>query len=84
MPFHASPKKRIRRDLKKSLSNRSRRSSLKTLSKKALSPDLSVEERKSLVHKVQKSLDKAASRGVIHRKNASRRFSRFVAACSSL
>jgi len=84
MPFHASPKKRIRRDLKKSLSNRSRKSALKTLSKKALNPNISAEERKVLMHKVQKAMDKAASRGVIHPRNASRRVSRLAVSCARL
>ena len=84
MPFHASPKKRIRRDIKKSLSNRSRKSALKTLSKKALNPNISAEERKVLMHKVQKAMDKAASRGVIHRRNASRRVGRLAVSCAGL
>lgn len=84
MPFHASPKKRIRRDLKKSLSNRARKSTLKTLSKKALNPNISAEERKVLMHKVQKAMDKAASRGVIHSRNASRRVSRLAVSCARL
>jgi small subunit ribosomal protein S20 len=84
MPSHASPKKRIRRDLKKTCSNQSRKSALKTLSKKVLAKDISAEERAALMRRVQKALDKAASRGVIHRKNASRRVGRLAAACASL
>ena len=83
MPTHASPKKCIRRDRKRSSSHRSRRSALKTLSKKVLNPDNSVETKEALMRAVQKALDKAASKGTIHKNTAARKVSRLKTSLSS-
>lgn len=74
MPWHASAKKRLRRDSKKRLSNKSAISSLRTFIKKACN-DLT---NKDLVEKAQKSLDMAASKGVIHPNAAARKTSRLM------
>ena len=74
MPWHASAKKRLRRDAKKRLSNKSSISALRTVVKKA-NHDL---VNKSLVEKAQKVFAMAASKGIIHPNAAARKTSRLM------
>jgi small subunit ribosomal protein S20 len=74
MPWHASAKKRLRRDTKKRLSNKSAVSTLRTIVKKA-SHDLT---NKDLVEKAQKTLAMAASKGIIHPNAAARKTGRLM------
>jgi small subunit ribosomal protein S20 len=68
MPNHASAKKRLRRDTKKRVANKSAVSALRTFLKKIKKGEQTVEH----IQSAQKALDKAASRGVIHRNSAAR------------
>ena len=70
MPQHKSAKKRIKTSLKSQLRNRADKSTLKTKLKqyKSLQDEEKVVEFKEL----QSSLDKAAKRGTIHKRQASR------------
>jgi len=74
-----SQKKRNLQNERRRVRNRSVRSALKTAVKKA---DLAVEtgegEATSLLRDASRSLDKAASRGVIHKRTAARRKSRLA------
>ena len=72
-----SAKKRIRQDAKRRLRNKSVLSSLKThvkIYKKSFSDDKSNKE--ELFKKVESLFRKAASKGIIHKKNASRNISK--------
>lgn len=72
-----SAKKRVRQDVKRRLRNKSVLTSLKTqlkLYKESLSSG--AENKDELFRKVVSSFHKAASKGVIHKKNASRNISR--------
>jgi small subunit ribosomal protein S20 len=74
MPWHASPKKRLRRDAKKHAQNKSQISTLRTLVKKTKESNYDA----SLLKKTQKMLDMAVSKGLIHRNAAARRVSRLM------
>ncbi len=78
MPNHKSCEKRVRQDAKRQARNNYVRKTLKTLSKKMTS-DLSLEEKKNLINEVYSQLDKAAKKGVIHKRTASRRKARIAA-----
>jgi len=76
--IHKSVIKRQKQDLKKRERNKSVKSLLKTLSKKV---EQAVEAKssdtaKDALIKAMKAYDKAASAGVVHRTNASRKISR--------
>lgn len=73
MPNLASAKKRLRRDTKKRLANKSEISTLRTLVKKALN-----QTDDAHVRSAQKALAIAASKGVIHANAAARRTSRLM------
>jgi small subunit ribosomal protein S20 len=81
-----SAKKRIRVIEKKTLMNRMVKSALKTTIKKFETAVLSgnVEEAKVTYVAVVKALDMAASKGVIHKNNASRKKSRLTARFNAL
>ncbi len=78
MPQHKSPMKRMKTDKKRAARNNYVKRTLKTLAKK-LALDNSTEEKQNLLHKVYSQLDKAAKKGVIHKRTASRRKSRLAA-----
>lgn len=72
-----SAKKRVRQDVKRRLRNKSVLSSLKTKLKAYKASLLNKDENKDeLLRKVISAYDKAASKGVIHKRNASRNISR--------
>jgi small subunit ribosomal protein S20 len=77
MPCHKSPIKRLRQNAKRAARNNYVKSTLKTLSKKMHS-DLTVDEKKALLEDVYSQLDKAAKKGIIHPRTASRRKSRLA------
>lgn len=74
MPNKASPAKRLRRDTKKRLANKSAISRLRTLIKKV---DQSQGDAESL-QAAQKALAMAASKGIIHKNTAARKTSRLM------
>jgi len=77
MPNHKSCEKRLRQDVKRRIRNNYVINTIKTLSKK-LRSDMPIEERQLLMHTVYSKLDKAAKKGVIHPRTASRRKSRIA------
>jgi small subunit ribosomal protein S20 len=77
MPNHKSCEKRLKQDEKRAARNSYVRSTLKTLSKK-IRTDMSFEEKECLLQTVYSQLDKAAKKGIIHKRTASRRKSRIA------
>ncbi len=86
MPVHRSALKRMRTSQKRYDRNVAVRSELKTLTRKAdqLISRKSVDEAKKAVHLACSKLDKAATKGVIHSKTASRKKSRLARRLSQL
>ncbi len=78
MPNHKSCEKRLRQEKKRAARNHFVRNTIKTLSKKMHKPDISLEEKEALLQEVFSKLDKAAKKGVIHKRTASRRKSRLT------
>ena len=80
MPIMKSAKKRLRQNAKRNLRNRSYRSALKTQIKdflgiaKAGKAQTTEEE----LRLTAKTLDKAVAKGILHKKTASRKKSRFA------
>jgi len=77
MPVHKSPMKRMRTDKKRAARNNFVKSTLKTLSKK-MTTEMPAEDKKELLSEVYSKLDKAAKKGVIHKRTASRRKARLM------
>ncbi|MCL2064859.1 MAG: 30S ribosomal protein S20 [Candidatus Cloacimonetes bacterium] len=77
MPNHKSCEKRLRQDVKRRSQNNYVRSTLKTLAKKMRS-NISLQEKEALLITAYSQFDKAAKKGVIHKKTASRRKSRIA------
>ena len=77
MPQHKSPMKRMKTDKKRAARNNYVKRTLRTLSKKVRA-DLPVEEKDTLLNEIYSQLDKAAKKGVIHKRTASRRKSRIA------
>ena len=81
MPSHLSPTKRLRRDAKARLRNKSCISRIRTLVKKARisleDPTLSPERTLS-VQTAQSALASAVSKGVMHKNTAARKISRLM------
>jgi small subunit ribosomal protein S20 len=79
-----SSKKDIRRNAKKRVVNLSVRTSLKTSVKKVKQAAESGDKAKAAdaLKAAQKSIDKAAQRGIIHKKQAARRISRAAKAAA--
>ena len=78
MPNHTSCEKRLRQEKKRSARNHYVKKTISTLQKRIHS-DMSLEEKEQLLSKVYSELDKAAKKGVIHKRTASRRKSRLAA-----
>ena len=78
MPQHKSPMKRMKTDAKRHARNNYVRRTIKTLEKK-IRTDMSDEERQALLNEIYSQLDKAAKKGVIHKRTASRRKARVAA-----
>ncbi|PKN74167.1 MAG: 30S ribosomal protein S20 [Candidatus Cloacimonetes bacterium HGW-Cloacimonetes-2] len=77
MPQHKSPRKRMKTDAKRQARNNYVKRTIKTLSKKILA-DMPVEERETMLSNLYSQLDKAAKKGVIHKRTASRRKARLA------
>lgn len=92
MPAKAAPKKsksvlkRVRQTKKLTLRNRMVKSSLKTLTKKVESDVASrnLESAKESLKNVVRAVDKARTKGIIHRNTAARKVSRLVKLVKSL
>jgi small subunit ribosomal protein S20 len=70
--------KRMKTDAKRHARNNYVRRTIKTLEKK-IRTDMSDEERQTLLNEIYSQLDKAAKKGVIHKRTASRRKARVAA-----
>ncbi len=86
MAHHKSAKKRIRQNEKRRRRNRHIRSTLRTAIKKL---EQSIEKRdvelaQSLIRKTISTVDRAVTKGVIHRNNAARRVSRLTRKVNAL
>lgn len=77
MPQHKSPMKRMKTDKKREARNNYVVRTLKTLSKQIRS-EMPLEEKQKLLDSIYSQLDKAAKKGVIHKRTASRRKSRLA------
>ncbi len=77
MPQHKSPMKRMKTDKKRGARNNYVKRTLRTLTKKVHS-DLATEEKAAILSEVYSQLDKAAKKGVIHKRTASRRKARLA------
>lgn len=80
MAKHKQAMKRHRQNVKRAARNQSARSALRTLVKKART---SLEEAKpdgAAIEVAKKAMDRSASRGVMHKRTASRRVSRLARA----
>lgn len=79
MPNIRSAKKRVKANAAKALANKARRSSLKTVIKKA---DAACEtndvEKEAVVRMAMKRIDQAAAKGLIHKNNAARKKSQLA------
>ena len=78
MPNHKSCEKRLRQEKKRAARNHYVKRTINILQKKIHS-DMTVEEKEKLLTQVYSELDKAAKKGVIHKRTASRRKSRLAA-----
>ena len=83
MPQHKSSIKRVRQDKKKRLQNRTKRSKLRTLSRKVLSIETKPEAEAALKEAVS-YIDRMAVKGIIHQNNAANKKSRLVRYVNSL
>ena len=83
MPQHKSPIKRMKTDAKRQARNNYVKRTLRTLDKQ-IRTDMTPEEKENLLNKVYSQLDKAAKKGVIHKRTASRRKARVAAYVNSL
>ncbi len=78
---HKSAQKRHRQSLKRRMINRSRKSTIKTFTKKALvAATSSAENAAELQRKAESLLDKAAKGSTMHKNTAARRKSRLAKA----
>jgi small subunit ribosomal protein S20 len=77
MPQHKSPMKRMKTDKKREARNNYVIRTLKTLSKK-IRTEMPLEEKQKALETIYSQLDKAAKKGVIHKRTASRRKSRLA------
>lgn len=79
MPQHKSPMKRMKTDKKRAARNNYIKRTIRTLSKE-LSSQATVEEKEKKLSQLYSQLDKAAKKGVIHSRTASRRKARLAEA----
>ncbi len=76
MANHASTKKRIRRDTRVRIENKSKKTRLKSLIKSLAQSMESGEKNVELFQKVQSYVDKCGRVGIVHHANASRKISK--------
>ena len=86
MPQHLSVKKRIRQNKVRNLRNRSLRSNLRTTIKKVKVSLASsnAEQAQSELKDAIPTIDKAVSKGIIHKNNAARKKSRLMRKINAL
>ncbi|HNX03391.1 MAG TPA: 30S ribosomal protein S20 [Candidatus Cloacimonas sp.] len=77
MPQHKSPMKRMKTDTKRAARNNYVKSTIRTLSKK-IHNTTTDEEKDKILAELYSKLDKAAKKGVIHHRTASRRKARLA------
>lgn len=78
MPQHKAPMKRMKTDKKRAARNNYVKRTLRTLSKKIHTDGLDADKKQEVLSEVYSQLDKAAKKGVIHARTASRRKSRLA------
>lgn len=78
MPQHKSPIKRMKTDAKRQARNNYVKRTLRTLDKQ-IRADMTPQEKEALLNNIYSQLDKAAKKGVIHKRTASRRKARVAA-----
>lgn len=76
MANHKSAKKRAKQSQVRRMRNRSVKTALKTLEKKLRAAKESGEGAEDLMRQTQSAIHKAAKKGIIHKKTASRKISR--------
>ena len=86
MANHASAAKRARQNIKRNARNRHLRSTLRTALKsyRALLTSKTVEDAEKNYPTIQKAIDKAVTKGILHRNTAARYKSRLYAALQGL
>lgn len=77
MPQHKSPLKRMKTDKKRAARNNYVKRTIKTLSKQ-LHTAPTIEDKEKMLSALYSQLDKAAKKGVIHSRTASRRKARLA------
>ncbi|MCB5224861.1 MAG: 30S ribosomal protein S20 [Candidatus Cloacimonadaceae bacterium] len=77
MPRTKSPMKRMKTDAKRQARNNYVKRTIRTLDKQ-LRTDMPAEEKEALLNEIYSQLDKAAKKGVIHKRTASRRKARLA------
>lgn len=83
MPQHKSPMKRMKTDKKRQARNNYVKRTLRTLAKQ-MQTEMPVADKQTLMDKIYSQLDKAAKKGIIHKRTASRRKSRVAAYVNKL
>ncbi|MCG8632876.1 MAG: 30S ribosomal protein S20 [Desulfobacterales bacterium] len=78
MANHKSAKKRAKQSQVRRLRNKSTKTALKTLEKKLREAKASGENAEDLMRQTQSAIHKAAKKGIIHKKTASRKISRLT------
>ncbi|MEH0021127.1 MAG: 30S ribosomal protein S20 [Desulfobacter sp.] len=76
MANHKSAKKRAKQSQVRRMRNKSAKTALKTLEKKLREAKASGENAEDLMKQNQSAIHKAAKKGIIHKKTASRKISR--------
>ncbi len=86
MAHHKSALKRIRQNIKRTSRNRSLRSDVRTLIKKfrVVIEKKDIEKARETYPQVQKNIDKAVSKGIIHKKTGARYKSRLSLSITKL
>jgi len=79
LPNIASAKKNMRKSRAANVRNRAQRSALRTVLKKAQAPAATADDRQKAI----KTLDRAASKGLIHKNAAARHKSRLAKAANA-
>ena len=83
MPQHKSPMKRMKTDKKRAARNNYVKRTIRTLAKE-MNAQTTPEEKEVLLSKLYSQLDKAAKKGVIHSRTASRRKARLAEALNKI
>ncbi len=78
MANHKSAKKRAKQSQVRRLRNKSTKTTLKTLEKKLREAKASGESADDLMRQTQSAIHKAAKKGILHKKTASRKISRLT------